>query len=141
MLDRFMFVLNSKSQDVFVDPYSVIAIEPAGKAQCHLIMDGGYVVRDIKTSPKDMAKRIQKAAKCETITATTGFTVEAGCSCKCAEVGDDGVGGPIGPVIDEMPMIERHEVSPPDAPITAPPKDTFETEIPVKTEPQQQGER
>jgi|GEM_PF-6826262 len=84
-MPRFMFVLNSKSEDIFLDPYSVQAIVPAGRTQCHVILEGGYVVRDVKTGQSALAGMIEKAIEDREKSIPLPMTLGA-CGCVGTEV-------------------------------------------------------
>jgi len=104
MTERFLFVLNSKSEDVFILPRSVVAIETSGKKQCHVILDGGYVIRDVKTSPEAMKSLIDKFLNDAMSSLLSGGVI--GCGCPAGDAGEEGPKGPdVPPDAVDIPFV------------------------------------
>ncbi len=128
-MSRYMWMLNSRSQDVYVSPYAIEGFEQSGETQCHLIMKSGLKILDIKTSAKDCAARVEEFI--EKMEAEEDAAIY-GCDCKCGEevqkLSDES--NPANPE-EPAPIGEPQVFSPvvPDAPVTETPKDTNETKI------------
>ena len=59
MRSAFMRLLDTKSRDVYIDPYRVIGVEVGGEKVCHLHLQGGGI-QNIRTSAASRVEMIDE---------------------------------------------------------------------------------
>jgi len=63
-MTKFMYALHGRdNQDCYIDPGKVSSVIQAGEMQCHVVLDGGYVIQNVMTSAAGMTQMIERNIK------------------------------------------------------------------------------